>query len=214
MQDQDTLLMADHEFAQHADPKKPQVCVKCHFPPDAHPGYQAREKSAVEHRTQVLEAKAREKSAIEHARLREEIDRHLGKDDGDTDPGRPASMRETPRDNLFEWFRLNAIPDSDDVAFENRVRSFEEWVRNDEKAKRFTEATAVLEERQKEHGDPVPNMKRFAELLEAYFGWEFTLHDAAIIQILFKISRIAANINHMDNYRDVEGYVEIARRCL
>lgn len=68
-------------------------------------------------------------------------------------------------------------------------------------------------ERQEEHGDPVPNMQRFADLLSGYFGIPITAHDSAMVQALFKITRSKANPSHSDNYDDLEGYAEIARRC-
>lgn len=68
-------------------------------------------------------------------------------------------------------------------------------------------------ERQEQHGDPIPNMERFAGLLSAYFGIPVTAHDAAWVQGLFKIARSKANPSHEDNYDDLEGYTEIARRC-
>lgn len=68
--------------------------------------------------------------------------------------------------------------------------------------------------RQRQHGDPVPNMERFAALIGAYFGIEASAHDAAMVLILFKACRSKANPQHMDNYDDIEGYTEIARRCV
>lgn len=68
--------------------------------------------------------------------------------------------------------------------------------------------------RQQQHGDPVPNMERFAALVSAYLGIEITSHDAAMINMLYKVGRSKANPQHIDNYDDIEGYVEIARRCV
>lgn len=68
-------------------------------------------------------------------------------------------------------------------------------------------------DRQEQLGDPVPNMERFAGLIEAYLGVPVTSHDAAMIELLLKVSRAKANPTLRDNYDDIEGYCEIARRC-
>lgn len=76
-------------------------------------------------------------------------------------------------------------------------------------------AALVDGERQAQHGDPVPNMRRFARLVEAYLDGrtDLTPRDGAMIALLLKVSRVAANPALPDNYDDIEGYVEIARRC-
>ena len=56
-------------------------------------------------------------------------------------------------------------------------------------------------------------MEAFAEILNAYFGTEFSAHDATIIQVLFKLVRMKANNQHVDNYDDIEGYTHIAALC-
>jgi hypothetical protein len=60
------------------------------------------------------------------------------------------------------------------------------------------------------YGEPIVNLTRFAELLSAYFGMQFSAHDAAMTMVLAKISRIPASINHEDNYIDGAVYFAIA----
>lgn len=72
-------------------------------------------------------------------------------------------------------------------------------------------------ERQAQHGDPIPNMQRFASLVNAYLNGsegDLTAHDGAMIALLLKVARVAANPQLPDNYDDIEGYNEIARRCV
>lgn len=76
-------------------------------------------------------------------------------------------------------------------------------------------------ERNKEHGDPLPNMQCFAGLVSAYLRglWpgldvpELDGADGAAILVLHKTSRLAANKRHRDNPRDGAAYFSIAGEC-
>lgn len=70
------------------------------------------------------------------------------------------------------------------------------------------------------YGDPYINMNGFAELVSAYLNLlgpsdtvELDATDAAVIMTLAKISRIAVNKNHEDNYVDGAAYLAIAGEC-
>jgi len=69
----------------------------------------------------------------------------------------------------------------------------------------------IVSERGKDYGDPTINHWRIAMLWSAYLGHEITAHDVAICQILVKVSRAKAGLKD-DNYVDIAGYSEIARR--
>jgi hypothetical protein len=115
----------------------------------------------------------------------------------DTDPGRPASMG-------------GGVTPEQQEAF-NRWKDVID-------AKKNTNGQETVDgERQKQHGDPVSNMERFALMVTGYLGrrlsGSLTAHDAAMIQLLFKVCRSGANPGLPDNYTDMEGYAEIGRRC-
>lgn len=71
-------------------------------------------------------------------------------------------------------------------------------------------------DRNKTYGPPRKNLACFASLIRAYLSAKsnvpFTIGaiDAAVIMCLIKISRIAANPKHQDNYIDLAAYAAIA----
>jgi hypothetical protein len=69
----------------------------------------------------------------------------------------------------------------------------------------------ILNERQADYGDAGHNHRRIAALWSAYLGHHVSAHDVAICFILAKCSRAKAG-RRDDNYVDIAGYSEIARR--
>jgi hypothetical protein len=69
----------------------------------------------------------------------------------------------------------------------------------------------ILNERQADYGDAGHNHRRIAALFSAYLGTHISAHDVAILMILVKVSRAKAG-RREDNYTDMAGYAEIARR--
>lgn len=73
-------------------------------------------------------------------------------------------------------------------------------------------------DRAKTYGPPKPNLTCFANLVEAYLKGRNDISsvdatDGAVIMALAKISRIAANKKHKDNYIDGAAYMAIAGEC-
>jgi hypothetical protein len=69
----------------------------------------------------------------------------------------------------------------------------------------------IIKERGHDYGDPATNHERIAALWTAYLGTEVSAHDVAICMVLVKASRAKAG-KRDDNYTDMAGYAEIARR--
>jgi hypothetical protein len=77
-------------------------------------------------------------------------------------------------------------------------------------------------DRNKSYGPPIDNLTTYANLCTAYIfgkgGNENDLLaldavDAAVLMVLAKVSRIAANRGHKDNYVDGAAYMAIAGEC-
>jgi len=69
----------------------------------------------------------------------------------------------------------------------------------------------ILDERHSDYGDAGHNHRRIAALWSSYLGQHVSAHDVAICMILVKVSRAKAG-KRDDNYTDMSGYAEIARR--
>jgi hypothetical protein len=68
------------------------------------------------------------------------------------------------------------------------------------------------------YGEPIYNLTTAANLVKAYLDGManedgFNAVDMAAVNILIKISRIAVNHNHADNYIDAAAYAAIAGEC-
>lgn len=84
------------------------------------------------------------------------------------------------------------------------------------------EIRALLQERSGYGG--LDNLRCAGDLEEAYQHWADranrvrtpypTAHDHCIRMILTKISRIATGDANEDNYRDIQGYAELARKLI
>lgn len=75
-------------------------------------------------------------------------------------------------------------------------------------------------DRNKSYGPPIYNLTVYAELVQAYLKGRkvSTEHpidavDTSILMVLAKVSRIAANRGHKDNYVDGAAYMAIAGEC-
>jgi hypothetical protein len=77
-----------------------------------------------------------------------------------------------------------------------------------EDAKALTEG-----DRNQAYGHPYEGMTRLAQLISAYLSVEISAVDASVICCLLKISRVAGNPNHHDNYLDLAAYAAIAGEC-
>jgi hypothetical protein len=82
-----------------------------------------------------------------------------------------------------------------------------------------TAISLTSSDRNETYGDCLTNHQAFGELLSWYAKWAGKLdvkseaHDAAIMQALTKIARIAVGRFHRDNYIDGAAYLAIAFEC-
>lgn len=63
------------------------------------------------------------------------------------------------------------------------------------------------------YGDPYTNLKMFGEMVGAFLGVPVSAVQASTIMVLAKISRVAVNDQHRDNYVDGAAYMAIAGEC-
>jgi len=75
-----------------------------------------------------------------------------------------------------------------------------------------SKGAAIVKERAKTYGSPVPNMLRFSGMIEAILGCECTALQATMIMVSLKVLRESHGGHLVDNLDDIEGYVEIARQ--
>jgi hypothetical protein len=78
-------------------------------------------------------------------------------------------------------------------------------------------ATAVNVQRQDTYGDPTPNMEMFAELLQAYFGWDVSVEDACMVMILLKVMREKQSdfdVDYEDNRIDICGWTNVLHQVV
>ena len=64
----------------------------------------------------------------------------------------------------------------------------------------------VCGDRNKDYGDPKPNMEATAAMWSAYKGVKFHAHDVAAMMMLLKIARISESPWKADNWDDANGY--------
>ena len=69
---------------------------------------------------------------------------------------------------------------------------------------------SIIDERAKHYGPVGPNIERVAAMWSAYLGVPIKAHDVAWMMVLMKCSRSRVDPNHLDNYEDAHGYVDIA----
>ena len=73
-----------------------------------------------------------------------------------------------------------------------------------------TAKDAVTGQRAEDHGEVEDNFANVAALWSGYRGSHFTVHDVAMMMILFKVARSKGNQGHADNYIDIAGYAACA----
>lgn len=82
-----------------------------------------------------------------------------------------------------------------------------------------TAASLTSSDRNETYGDCLENHQAFGELLSWWDKWSGNLeckhgsHNAAIVHVLTKLTRIAVGRFHRDNYIDGAAYLAIACEC-
>lgn len=73
---------------------------------------------------------------------------------------------------------------------------------------------SILDERAAHYGPGDENMSRIARLWSAYLNLRtpLTASEASWMLLLVKVSRAKIDPDHLDNYRDAEGYAQLAER--
>ena len=75
----------------------------------------------------------------------------------------------------------------------------------------------IYGDREKTYGHPSQNLRRIAEMWNAYLGDQvcFSIQpkDVAMMMILLKTARLANDINHRDSIVDICGYAALIERC-
>lgn len=75
--------------------------------------------------------------------------------------------------------------------------------------------------RQEHYGSPEDNFKRIAEYWQTYLnqtqlegqGVKLFSHDVAIMMVLMKVARLAADFLHDDSWLDIAGYAACGSQC-
>jgi hypothetical protein len=70
----------------------------------------------------------------------------------------------------------------------------------------------ICGERQEAYGPAEESFARIAEYWTAYTGTTITAHDAAMMMVLFKVSR-EGHSHKKDNLVDIAGYAALASLC-
>ena len=73
---------------------------------------------------------------------------------------------------------------------------------------------SIVDERADHYGPGDENMSRIARLWSAYLNLRtpLTPSDVAWMMVMVKASRARVDPDHLDNYRDAEGYAQLAER--
>lgn len=73
---------------------------------------------------------------------------------------------------------------------------------------------SIVDERAAHYGPGDENMSRIARLWSAYLNLRtpLTASEASWMLLLVKVSRAKIDPDHLDNYRDAEGYAQLAER--
>jgi Domain of unknown function (DUF6378) len=73
---------------------------------------------------------------------------------------------------------------------------------------------SIVEQRSATYGSGEENLTRIAALWSAYLGVEITASQCCWMMVLLKASRakVDAGRDHLDNYVDAHGYLELAER--
>jgi hypothetical protein len=70
----------------------------------------------------------------------------------------------------------------------------------------------IVDERAEHYGSGHENLTRIAALWSAYLGVQITASEACWMMMLLKASRARVDPEHLDNYLDAHGYLDLAER--
>lgn len=71
---------------------------------------------------------------------------------------------------------------------------------------------SIVQQRAEHYGSGDENLTRIAGLWSAYTGAQLTAHDVCWMMVLLKASRSKIDPEHLDNYLDGHGYLELAEQ--
>lgn len=71
---------------------------------------------------------------------------------------------------------------------------------------------SIVDERSATYGPGDENLTRIARLWGAYLNKPITASDVCWMMVMLKASRARIDVDHLDNYRDATGYIELAER--
>jgi len=71
---------------------------------------------------------------------------------------------------------------------------------------------SIVEQRAQHYGSGHENLTRIADLWSAYLGVEITASEVCWMMVLVKASRAKVDAEHLDNYVDAHGYLDLAER--
>lgn len=71
----------------------------------------------------------------------------------------------------------------------------------------------IVEQRAEHYGSGHENLTRIADLWSAYLGVEITASEVCWMMVMLKASRAKVDGGqHLDNYLDAHGYLDLAER--
>jgi Domain of unknown function (DUF6378) len=70
----------------------------------------------------------------------------------------------------------------------------------------------IVEQRAEHYGSGHENLLRIADLWSAYLGVPITASEVCWMMVMLKASRAKVNAEHLDNYLDAHGYLDLAER--
>jgi hypothetical protein len=71
----------------------------------------------------------------------------------------------------------------------------------------------IIKQRAEHYGSGDENLTRISELWSAYTGAQLSAHDVCWMMVLLKASRAKVDGGqHLDNFIDAHGYLELAER--
>jgi hypothetical protein len=76
----------------------------------------------------------------------------------------------------------------------------------------FGGLVGIVDERAEHYGSGHENLTRIAALWSAYLGMEITASEACWMMVMVKASRAKVDPEHLDNYLDAHGYLDLAER--
>ena len=71
---------------------------------------------------------------------------------------------------------------------------------------------SITDQRAEHYGSGHENLTRIADLWSAYLGVPITASEVCWMMVLLKASRAKVDPEHLDNYLDAHGYLDLAER--